>query len=243
MVGGFRESGEALVSAVLAHQDEEPTELPEFLEELQLPTEAKLQAELAEVEARLEEFRGRRAGLMRHKHLLTSISNSAFERLSIDELNLVLEGSGLEARDTIEQFIEDFEIVGEDVRIVAEAKAVGRNVGYANIDQLHHHRAAVVNSDDESEPGPPPTDIPGLLVANTFRNDQTLDRRRHEAIHSDTIRYARQMNVLILRSWDLYSLVARRLGGVDDAQSIAQSLQAGGGWLRVDAEGLELRRS
>jgi hypothetical protein len=50
------------------------------------------------------------------------------------------------------------------------------------------------------------------------------------------------MNVLILRSWDLYSLVARRLGGQDDAGAIAEHLQAGGGWLDLTDGDLTLRR-
>jgi hypothetical protein len=70
----------------------------------------------------------------------------------------------------------------------------------------------------------------------------SIARRRAERVHRNTIRYARQLNVLILRSWDLYSLVARRLAGNDDAEELAKCLVAGGGWLEVTDQ-LTLRRS
>src|SRR5207253_32954 len=74
---------------------------------------------------RLYAARAARNALARHKLLLSYLSNSAYERLVIDELNLVLEGSGFEAKDTIEQYIEDFEVVGPEIRVIAEAKAMG----------------------------------------------------------------------------------------------------------------------
>ena len=247
-VTGLAEPLEELVTAVAAHRDASVASVPSFLDELHLPGEQDLVAEIARAEVDIAALYERRASLGRHKLLLSHVSNSSFAHLVIEELNFVLNGSGFEARDTIEQFIEDFEVVGGDVRVIAEAKALKRNVGFGNVDQLHWHRARLVASvsDDESddEPGELPTDVPGLLIANVFRNDDDLARRSISAVHNDVARYGRQMNVLILRSWDLYSLVARRIAGKgkEDAKALAKHLQGGGGWLEVSEDEINLRR-
>jgi hypothetical protein len=247
-VTGLAEPLEELVTAVAAHRDAASTSVPSFLNELHLPDEEDLLAEITRAEINMTALHERRASLGRHKLLLSHLSNSRFEELVIEELNFVLDGSGFEARDTIEQFIEDFEVVRGDVRVIGEAKALKRNVGFGNVDQLHWHRATLVapEREDESddEPGELPTDVAGLLVANVFRNDDDLARRSVSEVHANVARYARQMNVLILRSWDLYSLVVRRIAGKgkDDANTLAKHLQGGGGWLDVSEDEINLRR-
>jgi hypothetical protein len=46
------------------------------------------------------------------------------------------------------------------------------------------------------------------------------------------------MNVLVLRTWDLYQLVVRRLADHDDGAEILGALLSGGGWLEVEETGL-----
>jgi hypothetical protein len=124
IVGGFGEPGEALIAAVVAHRESESIPVPVFLDELALPDEAELREKITQAESQLVGLREAHDALTRHKQLLSHAASSAFERLAIDELKIVLAGSGLTARDTIEQFIEDFEIVDDHaaIQIIAEAK-------------------------------------------------------------------------------------------------------------------------
>ena len=238
-----------LLEAVLEHRDETTAEVPAFLDALELPGEAGLRAQIVEATSLLEQLNGKQHELTQHKRLLAHLDGTPLEQLVIDELNFVLEGGPLLARDTIERFAEDFAFVDEGgvLRAIGEAKAISRHVGFSHVDQLNWHRTqllAAVEDDGDGEndrdPGPPPAVTPGVLVANVFRNEEHLTRRLGERVSGPIAAHARRSNVLILRTADLLQLVARRLDARDAAELADLILQGGGGWLEVSEDDLTL---
>jgi len=221
---------ERLVQAVIDHREGRLVAVPPFFEQLRLPDEDEVVQGIVAARNDLERLEGQRAALTKHKHLVGRFSGEQLEKLVIEEMNLVLSGSEVQARDVEERYVEDFELVDAagTRKALAESKGVGGGVALGHVDQVNSHRSEFNASADE---------LPGLLVVNTFRNDGTLDRRR-ESVNERIVRHARRMNVLILRSWDLYQLVVRRLAGHDDGAEILGALLGGGGWLEVEETGL-----
>jgi hypothetical protein len=59
-------------------------------------------------------------------------------------------------------------------------------------------------------------------------------------VSDDIARHAARLNVLVLRGWDLYQLVARALTDPETGRQFLAQLSAGGGWLEVTADALSL---
>jgi hypothetical protein len=227
---------ERLVSAVMQHR-ESTAAAPEpgFFALLDLPGERDVRERLSLAKEAVDELEGQRREIVRHKLVIGHLQGQVFENLVIEELNLVFDGSGLTARDGVDINVEDFVIADASDEVVAlcEAKGVGRGIGLRDVDQVNAHRTEWLDRGAE--------ELPGLLIVNAFRNDETLDRRR-EPVSDRVARHAQRMNVLVMRSWDLYQLVARRLAGHDDSLALAHMLLEGGGWLEVDEDdGMALR--
>lgn len=113
---------------------------------------------------------------------------------------------------------------------LGESKAAGGGVTLTHVNQFNSHRTEIFDA--------APDELPGLLVVNQFRNDDNMGRREL-AVDQRVIRHAVRMNVLILRTLDLYTLVARRLAGADDSRELQLALESGGGWLEATVDRLE----
>jgi hypothetical protein len=223
---GFDQFLTLLLSSIEEHAQGIGAELPAFLGELRVPGETDVLGELERLRQDVVEFEAKRATLEHHKLLLGHLSGTALEELIIEELNLVLDGSGLVARDVAEQFTEDFEVydVESDDRIaLGESKAETGGVKLENVNQINNFRSSL-------DLGVP--EMPGLVVVNAFRNDASLNRR-HEPVPARAVQHARAMNVLIMRTWDVYGLVVRCLAGENDADAFREALTGGGGWLEA----------
>jgi hypothetical protein len=105
---------------------------------------------------------------------------------------------------------------------LAEVKGVNANVRREDVNQVDSHR----------EVAGKPQEFPGLLVFNIFRGHDDLAQRELD-VPEQTVTRAANSNVLILRTRDLYNLLARKLGGADASQELLDGLEAGGGWLEV----------
>jgi len=215
-----------LVQSIWDHREGRLLALPVFFDELHLPGEDQMSQAIEKHRRDLGRLEEARAALTQHKLLVGHGSGDALESLVVEELSFVLAGSGLQARDVEERGVEDFEVVDErgERRAFAESKASGRSVTLEHVNQLNSHRTELFDATSD--------ELAGLLVVNTFRNDDALDRRRG-AIDERVIRHAKRMNVLILRTWDLYELVARQLAGEDESRAVAAAIQGGGGWLEA----------
>jgi|Tabmets5t2r1_1033131.scaffolds.fasta_scaffold10255_1 hypothetical protein len=222
---------ERLVEAVLEHQEGRLVAVPPFFEELRVPDEDKVIQGIVDARDELERLERQRVELTRHKHLVGHLSGEQLEDLVIEEMNLILSGTEVQARDVEERHVEDFELVDTagTRKALAESKAAGGGVTLGHVNQVNSHRSELFDATVD--------ELPGLLVVNTFRNDDALDRRR-ESVHERIVRHARRMNVLVLRSWDVYQLVVRRLEGRNDGAEVLAALLGGGGWLEVEETSL-----
>jgi hypothetical protein len=222
---------ERLAQAVIEHREGRLVAVPPFFEELRLPGEEKIVQGIVAAQRELERLEDQRAALTKHKHLVGHFAGVQLDKLVIEEMNLVLSGTEVQARDVEERYVEDFELVDAagTRKALAESKGVGGGITLTHVNQVNNHRSEGFDAGAD--------ELPGLLVVNAFRNDDTLDRRR-ESVHERIVRHARRMNVLVLRTWDLYQLVVRHLAGHDDGAEILGALVSGGGWLEVEETGL-----
>jgi hypothetical protein len=221
-----------LVEAVRAHRGGADEPLPDFLADLRLPGENVVLEEIEQLSSRLKELRTQAGRLERYRHLIGRLSGDPFEKLVIDSLNVVLDATDHHAEDREDVGAEDFWIVapGGD-HALAEAKGIGSHVRRRDVSQVEMHRAQIQGEEDD--------ELPGLLVVNIFRSTGEL-KRRQLPVSDDIARHAARLNVLILRGWDLYQLVARALTDPETGRQFLAQLSAGGGWLEVTAEALSL---
>jgi hypothetical protein len=221
-----------LVEAVTAHAEGSLARTPAFFDEIRLPGEPDLIDQIAATEVELADLRNRKDDLTRHKTLVGHLRDQALEAVVIDELNVVLDGSGWRAEDIEERYGEDFRLMNDGLEAaIGESKAAAGSVTAMHVAKVNGHRAERVDAGEDVE------NLPGLLVVNVFRNDDALGRRRDDRVDSKVVRSARRSNVLVLRTWDLYELVARRLSGGDDSAELIRAITDGGGWLEVTPEG------
>jgi hypothetical protein len=80
-----------------------------------------------------------------------------------------------------------------------------------------------------------------VLIINTYRGADEFGPKQ-EDLHPDIRAHAVRQNVLVLTGLDLYQLLGLTLAGEDAARILEEGLSAGGGWLKVRANGAELLR-
>lgn len=225
----------SLFNAVSTHRDALAVGLPEYLTATRLgANEEALLAEIDALEQTIAEKRGEAARSERWRHLIGRASGTPLAQLTVEALNVVLHGTEHRAETREDVGAEDFWVVEDDRDFaLAEAKGVAGGIARANVSQVDSHR---------EERGLPP-EFPGVLVVNAFRGDPDLARKQNEDVAPNVLALARSQNVLIVRTWDLYQLVGRRLNGEDMAEILLAALRdSEGGWLRVDEDGVRLIR-
>jgi hypothetical protein len=231
-VADIGESHDRLVSdvlhAVVAHRSATAEEVPEHLADLRLPGEPELLKEIERIEAASKAKRQEAERLERFRLLLGSLSGDPLEALAIEGLNEVLTDSDYGAEDREDLSKEDFWIVGSSGDFaLGEVKGVGTGVRREHANKLDSHREAH---------GKSPEELPGLLIVNQFRNDASLERRR-QALEQSVVSHLARLNILALRTSDLYELLAYAMEGQSAAELLIRGLRDGGGWLEMRDEG------
>lgn len=226
-----------LLAAIEQHiGDTKQDTLPEHVEALRLPGEDEVLAEIAEGEATLVSLRQKATALARYRHLIGTATGDNLEELSIDALNLILEESNARAENREDVGAEDFWLVDPEGDIaLAEVKGIRTHVKRANVNQVDDHREANDLRPDE---------MPGLLIVNVFRNTLGDEAAQRELeVNPDVVAHAVRNNVLILRTYDLFYLLHRKMAGEDAGQELLTALTSGGGWLQVDRNAAQLQKS
>lgn len=233
VLAGFHDDFLSMLhSAVVEHRSASAEGIPGYLSTLRVHGEEGVLAEVAEAQTRLSEAQGRARELERFRLLVGPRSGQPLEDIVIEALNVVLADTGHHAEDRRDIGGEDFWVVNDSGDVAyAEVKGVGRNVSRNDVAQADAHRDAFDREDADL--------IPALLVVNIFKSSQELSEKQM-AVPSHAIVRAAQVNVLILRGFDLYKLVSRKLAGEDAGHELLTTLASGGGWLRVDDGDCEL---
>jgi hypothetical protein len=234
---GDLESRDSLERVVLDLRDaitsDQEQALPiEYLADLRLPGEREVLESITELENDLATRQSEAERLYRYRLLLGPLHGDPLEELVRDTLGIILDATEFLVDDRPERFGEDFWITGPagDVAL-AEVKGINSGVRRSEINQVDNHR-------DELERDT--TELPGLLVVNVFRKDPDLHRKVNERVHPTIVAALRRQNVTLLRSADLYALLARRLRGDAAGETLIEALTSGGGWLEVTDEQVTL---
>jgi hypothetical protein len=198
---------------------------PEYLAELRLPGEDELLDEVARLEHDLATQRAEAETLYKYRLLLGPLSGDPLEELVRDVLGVVLAKTSYRVEDLVEQFREDFWICGpEGDFALAEVKGISSGVGRSEINQVDNHREAL---------GHDTAELPGLLVVNAYRQDADLTRRIEQDIHPQIVAALRRQNVTLLRTADLYYLLAKQMRDGNAGAILIEALKRGGGWLEA----------
>ena len=201
---------------------------PEYLADLRLPGEEELLGQIAQVEQDLAARRAEAERLYRYRLLLGPSTGDPLEELVRDAVDVILERTDYRVDDRPELFAEDFWLTGPDGDFaLAEVKGVNTSVGRSQINQVDNHREELDRDTAE---------LPGLLVVNVYRKDSDLSRKIGEDIHPQIVAALRRQNVTLLRSADLYNLLARQLRDGTAGETLIGALVNGGGWLQVTEE-------
>ncbi|HYX83868.1 MAG TPA: hypothetical protein VE777_02760 [Gaiellales bacterium] len=202
-----------------------PDRFPEYLDELELPGEAEIHQQIADLKGELAAATAKVDGLNHWKLLVGELSGDPFKNLVVEALNLVLEGTGYVAEDRPDAKAEDFWLVRRGVDFaLCEAKGIDEDVRRQDVGQLEVHR---------ENAGREVGEMPGLLVMNVLRT-RDLEHKR-SPVSDDVAQHAARLNVVVLRAWDLYGLVNQHLAGETSGRDqFIDVLSAGGGWLEID---------
>jgi hypothetical protein len=218
--------GEAVVSGGV---EVLPTD---YLADLRLPGEQELLETINQLENEIGARRAEADRFYRYRLLLGALSGDALEELVRDAVGVILEPTDFRVEDPPERFGEDFWITGPDGNFaLAEVKGINSGVSRREVNQVDNHR---------EELGHDTTELPGLLVVNVHRKDADLGRRIDERVHPNIVAALRRQNVTLLRSADLYRLLAQRLRGEPAGRVLIDALSTGGGWLEVTDEQVQL---
>lgn len=224
IAGAQRQFLPELFAAVIAHREGLADAVPPFLADLRLPGEQDVLDQIAQHASELEELQGQASNLERFRHLVGRLSGGALETRIIETLNLILEGSGYSAIDREDVRVEDFWIIGPDGDFaLAEAKGQNTHIRRDDVNQVDSHREEI---------GERAANMPGLLIVNIFRGGADLDQRRLP-VAGQAVRRAASSDVLVLRTYDLYNLLARKMAGEDVGEQLIDILGQGGGWFEV----------
>jgi len=138
----------------------------------------------------------------------------------------------------LEEWKEDFSLVSKNDKVenkidaVVETKGINENAIREHINQVDSHR----------ERNNLPSTIPGILIVNTFMKYNSLDEK-DKPIHSDQIKHAVNMNVLVLRTFDIVRALSVIFNKPDKLKELRQSLLNGSGWLEVKKDNFILHKT
>lgn len=134
--------------------------------------------------------------------------------------------------DPIDENREDAKVIDEEgnVLVMIEVKGTKKGIKREYISQVNFHR-------DRNEL---PASVPGVLFINNEMSIVGIDKRLDTKVADDQIRYAKNLNTLIVRTIDLLFLMRHLENTLDRKDGLMRLLLSGGGWLKADLESYEV---
>jgi hypothetical protein len=138
----------------------------------------------------------------------------------------VLRDLGIEV-EVDEQYLEDFWIRKSGERsVIGEVKAFNPNIRPTNVASIVSHR-----SQRGLEDG-----FPALFVVRPFASEPRIVNRR---VEPNVCRRAKADNVVVMRTLDLANVHNLIAAGKTTVADFLQDIKSGGGWLRIDEQGMK----
>jgi hypothetical protein len=213
----------SLALAISRYRQRRVIEIPSWVDEIRFKSEESLHLEINSLLEKVNRLETQAESLRDYKAILTTSGVSLKSRIVA-----ILESFFELKIDWIEEDHEQA-IVKDDndsAFAILDAKTTDGDVENTWIDQLSSARATR---------GLPESATAVLLVSNDI-SSRWIDRRLERLISEDQVQYARDHNVLIVRTIDLLFLMQHLENDPHRKKRLARLLSSGGGWLKADAE-------
>lgn len=220
-----------VVEAITKYREAHREEIPDWAQAFEFASESSLNirrdallSDLNTMESELRKWNS-------YKSILATTGDVLKERL----VGILTDYLGLTI-DPLDEHKEDAKILDDKGVVLAlcEFKGVSSGVKREHINQVDSFR-------ERSELQ---TTTSGLLIINCERDIKDIGERFKAAVTKDQVKYARNNNVLVIRTIDLLFLM-KQLDGKsvpERKEMFLRFLSAGGGWLKVDADKCELMK-
>ncbi|MBI5436116.1 MAG: hypothetical protein HY937_03260 [Nitrosomonadales bacterium] len=212
-----------LVDALTSVHNKLHQEVPDWVASYKFDEEVPLNQERSVLITKITEIDSRLQKLSRFKAALVHTGPEL-----VADVSRILEiGLGIKV-DMTDQFREDLKLLGKDGKVVCvcEVKGINRGISreYINQTDSHRERSGYDNK------------FPALLIANTnIKNARSIHEKEQE-IAQDQIKHAANMNVLVMRTFDLLGLLRLVLSGKLSREQAQEYMLANVGWLKVQAD-------
>ena len=211
-----------VVEAVSKYRQNRNEDIPEWADAFEFAEESSLKREREELKSRLAGICDGIERLRINKSILVSSGDALRDRL----VSILRDYFGLTI-DPLDEHREDAKVVDDqgNTLVLLEFKAMGSGVGREDVSQINFHR-------DRAKL---PEGIPGVLIANCNRKVTDIAERLAAQVDGKQIQYARNQNVLIVRTIDLLCLMRQmETKGIPERRAeIRRLFSSGGGWLKA----------
>lgn len=216
-----------LIDALTSVHNKLHQEVPDWVASYRFDEENLLEQERSELLAKITGINLKLQELARFK---TALVHTGPE-LVADVSHILETGFGIKV-DTTEQFREDLKLLGEDEKVVCvcEVKGINRGIGreYINQTDSHRERSGYDNK------------FPALLIANTNIKSARSIQEKEQEISIEQVKHAAHMNVLVMRTLDLLSLLRLVLAEKLSREQAQALILSNVGWLRVQADEIQV---
>jgi len=204
-------------------------ELPPWADEFLLPSEKAILEEQVQLSSRLEVLKKERSSLSRFKCVLVGDSDALVD----DVVNLLTTGFGFTVSKE-ETYREDIRILDDSGKpiIFGEIKGTTRGVKreYINQADSHRERAGLTSQ------------FPTILIINTHTKNTRPLQEKNQAVASEQVKHAVNMNVFIIRTIDMLNLLAMMQKQRISQADILTMFKTKVGWLVVSDEEILIRK-
>lgn len=218
-----------LTDAVVTCVKKLRVELPPWADEFLLPSEQALLEEQAQLSSRLEVLEKERSALSRFKRILVGDADALVDEV----VNLLTNGFGFKVSDD-DTYREDIRILNDngEPAIFGEIKGTTRGVKREYINQADSHR----------ERAGLPSQFPTILIINTHTKNARSVEEKDQAVASEQVKHAVNMNVLIIRTIDMLNLLVMMQKHRVSQADILTMFKTHVGWLKVSGDEIQIQK-
>lgn len=216
-----------LTQAIIDYRLKRTLQVPAWTNEFKFTLENDLESEVSSLLEHLDTLQAKLNKWKSYKAILTAsgdiLKTKVIEILE-DFFNLRV--------DPIDEKIEDAKIIDDQGRVLVliEIKGTKKGIKREQINQV----------DSERERNELPPSTPAVLIINNEMSSSGVINRLSSIVPIEHIKHAVNFNVLIIRTIDLLFIMKRMENSVNRNDEILKLLSSGGGWLKANAESVEL---
>ena len=218
-----------VATAVSNYRHNRREDIPEWADTFEFAEEATLKQERDGLKARFRVISEQIHSWRINKSILLSSGDALRDRLII----ILRDYFGLKI-DPLDEHREDAKVIDDkwQTLVLLEFKAMSYGVKRDDVGQINYHR------DGAGLDG----DTPGVLIANCNRKTTSIAERLGAEIDGKQIQYAKNQNVLIIRTIDLLCLMKQvESKGIPERKAeIMRLFTSGGGWLKASQTTCEI---